>query len=89
MVNHSSLIPLDISDGRSQSIRDRSQTYLGYLEGAVGRDFLRRLHHNGVTGQIDGSVSLDTLPSSDSLCELDEMYDGEFSQALKAGDLSE
>ena len=39
---------------------------------------------NGVTGQVEGNVSLETLPSLDALCELDEMSDGEFSQALKA-----
>ena len=44
---------------------------------------------NGVTGQVEGNVSLETLPYLDALCELDEMYDGEFSQALKARDLSE
>ena len=49
---------------------------------------------NGVTGQVEGDVSLETLPSLDALCEIDEMSDGEFSQALKspalkAGDLSE
>ena len=44
---------------------------------------------NGVTGQVGGNVSLETLPSLDALCELDEMSDGEFSQSLKAGDLSE
>ena len=43
---------------------------------------------NGVTGQVEGNVSLETLPSLDALCELNEMSDGEFSQALKAGDLS-
>ena len=42
-----------------------------------------------MTGQVEGNVSLETLPSLDALCELDEMSDGEFSQALKAGDLSE
>ena len=39
---------------------------------------------NGVTGQVEGDVSLATLPYLDALCELDEMSDGEFSQALKA-----
>ena len=44
---------------------------------------------NGVTGHVEKNVSLETLPSLDALCELDEMSEGEFSQALKAGDLSE
>ena len=38
-----------------------------------------------MTGQIDGNISLETLPSLDTLFELDEMSDGEFSQALQAG----
>ena len=42
-----------------------------------------------MTGQIDGNISLETLPSLDTLFELDEMSDGEFSQALQAGELSE
>ena len=44
---------------------------------------------NGLTGQIDGNISLETLPSVDKLFELDEMSDGEFSQALQAGEFSE
>ena len=44
---------------------------------------------DGVTGQLDGKVSLETLPPVDTLCELDEMSDGEVSQALKTGELSE
>ena len=44
---------------------------------------------NGVTGQLNGKVSLETLPPMDTLCELDEMSDGDFSQALKSGELSE
>ena len=43
---------------------------------------------NGVTGEVEGNVSLETLPSLDAFCVLDEMSDGEFIQALKAGDLS-
>ena len=39
---------------------------------------------NRVTGQVEGNVSLETLPSFDALCELDEMSDGKSSQALKA-----
>ena len=42
-----------------------------------------------MTGQIDGNISLETLPSLDTLFELDEMSDGEFSQALQVGELSE
>ena len=42
-----------------------------------------------MTGQVEGNVSLETLPSLDALCELDEMSDGVFRQALKAGYLSE
>ena len=44
---------------------------------------------NGLTGQIDGNISLETLPSVDKIFELDEMSDGEFSQALQAGEFSE
>ena len=40
---------------------------------------------NGMTGHVDSSISLETLPSLDTIFELDEMSDGEFSQALKAG----
>lgn len=43
---------------------------------------------NVVDGQVDGNVSVETLPSLDTLCEEPEISDGEFSQALKAGNLS-
>ena len=42
---------------------------------------------NGVTGIVDGNISIETLPSLNALFELDEMPDGEFIQALKAGEL--
>ena len=44
---------------------------------------------NGLTGQIDGDIGLETHLSLDTLFELDEMSDGEFSQALQAGEFSE
>ena len=44
---------------------------------------------NGMTGHVDGSISLETLPSLDYIFELDEMSDVEFSQALKAGEFSD
>ena len=31
---------------------------------------------NGVTGQVESNVSLETLPSLDAICELDEISDG-------------
>ena len=43
---------------------------------------------NGVTGHVDGSIILEAFPYLDALFELDEIYDGELSQALEAGDLS-
>ena len=39
-----------------------------------------------MNGQVEDNVSLETLPSLSALCELDEMSDGESSQALKTGD---
>ncbi|KAG4056409.1 hypothetical protein PC123_g8538 [Phytophthora cactorum] len=44
---------------------------------------------NGVTGGIDGDISLDSLPAVNTLLELDEMSIAEFGEALKAGDLAE
>ena len=40
-------------------------------------------------GDVDDNTSFETLSSLDALFELDEMSDGKFSQALKAGELSE
>ena len=37
---------------------------------------------NGVTGHVEGNIRLATLPSMDALFKLDEMSEGEFSQAL-------
>ncbi|KAG3108218.1 hypothetical protein PI124_g12452 [Phytophthora idaei] len=44
---------------------------------------------NGVTGGVDGDISLDSLPAVNALLELDEMSIAEFGEALKAGDLAE
>ncbi|KAI9995156.1 hypothetical protein PInf_012203 [Phytophthora infestans] len=44
---------------------------------------------NGMTGEIEGDISLDTLPAVDALLELDEMSVAEFGEVLKAGDLAE
>ena len=44
---------------------------------------------NGVTGVVEGKVSLAALPSLDTLLELDEMYMDEFHQALLADESSE
>ena len=44
---------------------------------------------NVVNGLVDGNTSLETLASLNALFEPGEMYDGEFSQDLKAGELSD
>ncbi|KAG2995543.1 hypothetical protein PC121_g17717 [Phytophthora cactorum] len=44
---------------------------------------------NGVTGGVDGDISLDSLPAVNDLLELDKMSIAEFEEALKAGDLAE
>ena len=44
---------------------------------------------NGVTGDVDGHVSLAAVPSLSALLELDEMYNNEFGQSLQAGEVSD
>ena len=44
---------------------------------------------NGITGNIEGKVSLAAIPSLHALLKLEEMSIDECGRALKAGDLSE
>ena len=44
---------------------------------------------NGVNGRVNGIVRLEASPSLAVLVKLDKMYDGEFSQAVKADGLSD
>jgi hypothetical protein len=43
----------------------------------------------GVTGEAEGNVSLEAIPTVAALLELDEMSIPEFGDALKAGELAE
>ncbi|KAG6611464.1 reverse transcriptase [Phytophthora cinnamomi] len=44
---------------------------------------------NGVTGDVDGNIRLDALPSLKALLELNEISLAEFGEALRAGELAE
>ncbi|OWZ04614.1 reverse transcriptase [Phytophthora megakarya] len=44
---------------------------------------------NGVTGELNGNINLDTLPSCNALLELDEMCLTDFGDALKACGLAD
>ncbi|KAG2890872.1 hypothetical protein PC119_g16620 [Phytophthora cactorum] len=59
--------------------------------GGVGRGVQGAVVHtfNGVTGEVDGDISLDSLPAVNTLLELDEISIAEFGEDLKAGDLAE
>jgi hypothetical protein len=44
---------------------------------------------NGVTGEAEGNVSLEAIPTVAALLELDELFIPEFGDALKAGELAD
>ncbi|KAG2827931.1 hypothetical protein PC114_g9596 [Phytophthora cactorum] len=91
------------SSGRSRSRRERrmrrrvsvtsrmSDEVSNVTSSEAPRDCSEQLYTlaNGVTGGVDGDISLDSLPAVNALLELDEMSIAEFGEALKAGDLAE
>ncbi|ETL86772.1 hypothetical protein L917_13850 [Phytophthora nicotianae] len=44
---------------------------------------------NGAMGEVDGDISLDSLPAGKALLQLDEIFVAEFGEDLKAGGLAE
>ncbi|KAG3110998.1 hypothetical protein PI125_g9521 [Phytophthora idaei] len=88
------------SSGRSRSRRERRMRHRASVTSdevsnvtsrEAPRDCSEQLYTliNGVTGEVDGDISLDSLPTVNALLELDEMSIAEFGEALKAGDLAE
>ncbi|KAG2799824.1 hypothetical protein PC112_g20737 [Phytophthora cactorum] len=91
------------SSGRSRSRRERmmrrrasvtsrtSDEVSNVTSSEAPRDCSEQLYTlvNGVTGGVDGDISLDSLPAVNALLELDEMSIADFGEALKAGDLTE
>ncbi|KAG3128345.1 hypothetical protein PI126_g21442 [Phytophthora idaei] len=87
------------SSGRSRSRRERrmrrtsrtSDEVSNVTSSEATRDCSEQLYTlvNGVTGEVNGDISLDCLTDVNALLELDEMSIAEFGEALKAGDLAE
>ncbi|KAI9988522.1 hypothetical protein PInf_021953 [Phytophthora infestans] len=59
--------------------------------GEAPRDCCEQLYTlvNGVTGEVEDDISLDTLTAADALLVLDDMSIAELGEALKAGTLAE
>ncbi|KAG3077300.1 hypothetical protein PI124_g19442 [Phytophthora idaei] len=96
-------VTMPTSSGRSRSRRRRrmrrrasvtsrtSDEVSNVARSEAPHDYSERLYTlvNGVTGEVDGDINLDSLPAVNALLELGEMSIAEFGEALKAGDLAE
>ncbi|ETO72896.1 hypothetical protein F444_11123 [Phytophthora nicotianae P1976] len=88
------------SSGRARSRRERrrrrrasvaSDEVSNVMSSEAPRDCCEQLYTlvNVLTGEVEGDISLDSLPDVNALVELDEMSVAEFGEALKAGGLAE